>query len=186
MYTRSRTSTQLSLIKVKDVQMSLYQESFFLRLDGFAILYVQVGQIELTLRSRIPVTLSSSSKGEVVERWYTLLKFDFESRKSIQRALKFLDRRGESIEQFLPLSFWTRLFSLHNYEKLWIPHLHRNFPNLKNPKSKRSSREIYFLMNELRRIRNHIAHYNFAIYENISRDRRNLAHLQFLLELPSS
>lgn len=166
--------------------MSVYQEIIFLRLDGFAILYVQVGQIELALRSRIPATLSSSCIGEERKHWYSVLEFDVECRKSIHKALKLLDARHGDVEQLLPLSFWTRLFSLHNYEKLWVPHLHQSFPSLKNPKSRHSSKEIYFLMNELRRVRNHVAHYNFAIYDNLSRDRRNLERLQSLLELPSS
>ena len=163
--------------------MSLYGEIISLRLDGFSILYVQVGQIELALRRLVPLTLSSFTCSSEAGRWFSILEFDIESRKSLEKARRFSTLGDGNLEDYLPLSFWTRLFALHNHEKLWIPYVHRCFPNLKNPKSLRSSREIYFLMNELRRVRNHVAHYNFAIYGNLVRDRKNLARLQFLLGL---
>ena len=166
--------------------MSFYQEVFNNYLDAFSLLYVQVGRLELTLRSVIPKTIRRYAGNSGGEPWFTQLIFDLETSSKIRRALASDKNRDVGIENLLPLSFWNRLFLSKNYEKLWIPYLQYCFPNLKNRNSKRKYREVQYLFIELNRIRNQVAHYNFSNFGNLSRDIENLKRLQLLLGLTVS
>jgi hypothetical protein len=172
--------------RVNDSAMSCYQESFENHLDVYSILYALIGRIELTLRNRIPLTLGVRAGSLVSVRWYAVLEFDLKSRLILERTLRFRTGRDDGFEKYLPLTFWINLFSLKNYESLWIPNLHSCFPNLKNAKSKRGLKEINYLMKELRRIRNYVAHYNFDEQDTLAKDRENLARIQSLLGLSVS
>lgn len=162
--------------------MSCYEEVLNTYLETFSLLYVQIGKIELTLRSVIPKALRNKP-GEKRTLWFSPLSFNKENRLKIERAINYAQHDFDSIPKHLPLSFWTKLFNANNYESLWLPYLHRCFPNLKNAKSKRSSKEIHLLMKELVRIRNFVAHYNFSTFEDFARDREHLQRLHFLLGL---
>jgi hypothetical protein len=172
--------------RVNDSAMSCYQESIENHLETYSILYVLIGRIEATLRNQIPRALGRRARSLGSVRWYAVLEFDLKSRLILERTLRFRTGREDGFEKYLPLAFWINLFSLKNYESLWVPNLHSCFPNLKNAKSKAGLKEISYLMKELRRIRNYVAHYNFDEHETLATDRENLARIQSLLGLSVS
>lgn len=162
--------------------MSFYEEVFNTYLESFSLLYVQIGKIELTLRSVIPKALKNNP-GKKKTWWFSRLEFNAENRLKIERAIHYAQNDFDSIPKHLPLSFWTKLFTANHYESLWLPYLYRCFPKLGNARSKRSSKEVYWLMQELVRIRNFVAHYNFSTFEDLARDHEKLKRLHFLLGL---
>jgi hypothetical protein len=161
--------------------MNFYEESVHEVIRSYSLLYVYIGEIELTLRKRIPELFSVAGTENNMKDWIDFLDFDLISRNALTKAKKFSS--NQEVTTLLPLSFWTRLFSRANYEKFWLHHLFKLFPNLRNAKSRKSFHEINNLIFSLRIIRNHVAHYNFSNFERLSADRKNLRRLMFLLGL---
>lgn len=161
--------------------MNFYEESVHELIKNYSLLYVYIGEIELTLRKRIPELFSVAATEKNKADWIDFLDFDQLSRTALMKARKVSS--NQEIATLLPLSFWTRLFSRENYEKFWVHYLFMLFPNLRNARSRNSFHEINNLIFHLRIIRNHVAHYNFSNFERLSMDRKNLVRLQFLLGL---
>jgi len=54
----------------------------------------------------------------------------------------------------LPFGFWTDLTARRNHWSLWVPYLHKAFPNAKVPRP-----AIHRRLEDIRRLRNRIAHH---------------------------
>lgn len=161
--------------------MNFYQDSIQELIDCYSLLYVYIGEIELTLRKRIPELLNEAAHKVAMEDWIDFLAFDLMSRKALSKVKRISSK--ENAADLLPLSFWTRLFSRENYEKVWFHNLSSLFPNLRNPHSKDSYRQINNLVFELRIIRNHVAHYNYPNFSNYNRYKEILLTIKELLGL---
>lgn len=156
--------------------MSFYQQFILIRLTQYSLLYVQVGKIELTLREVIPTTFRSFTNNRE-KQWLDFLTFD----PLYRNSLKAFRESKKVRDDYPPLSFWTSLFSLKNYQALWVPHLSTAFPNLANPHSRKSFLLVNRLMFELRRVRNRIAHFDFPEDLDVERDGEQLRELLRLL-----
>jgi hypothetical protein len=146
------------------------------QLRSYALLYVKVGEIELAFREVIPTTFSSSETTKDLN-WLNFLHLKLGYQSTFVR----FNRGRENQVHHLPFSFWTSLFSIHNYRKLWIPYLSHAFPNLSNPRSRKSFLEINRLLFESRGIRNRVAHFDFPGDIDFAKDSQSLDELLRLL-----
>ena len=81
--------------------------------------------------------------------------------RSTRKALKKNRNQLSGLEDHLAFSFWRHLFDGANYTVLWIPSLHKVFPNLENPLTFESYAQIGNYLARANRIRNRVAHFNF-------------------------
>lgn len=164
--------------------MNFYQDSVQEIINRYSLLYVYIGEIELTLRRKIPEILNQAAHEKSMEDWTDLLTFDLVSRNALSNAGK--PRSGQNVADLLPLSFWTNLFSRGNFQRLWVHNLSGLFPNLRNPQSKDSYRRINNLIFDLRIIRNQVAHYNYQNFANYTQQKERLLTIRVLLGILSN
>ena len=117
--------------------------------------YTQIGILELRLRSKVPEVLSNRENTH--GSWFENLNLNEIGAEDLRRARQL---KPASPEDMLSLSFWRYLLSNKHYGELWLPHLHKAFPNTKSPKSHQTFKNIDLAMNSSLRLRNKIAHYN--------------------------
>ena len=123
--------------------------------DAILHAYFQIGILELRLRSRVPDALLQGDMPEVP--WFEKLNLNGKGLEDLERARA---SKPNSPEDLLSLSFWRYLLSNRHYGELWLPHLHKAFPNLDFPKEFRTFKSIDQAMDTSLRLRNKIAHYN--------------------------
>lgn len=133
-------------------------------LDRYRDLYRLLGVIELTLRERIPITLSSNSRNlhwtEVVERDpYRAAELN-----------KYRERRENLLTESLPFGFWCRLFIPKNYSNIWRAGLFQAFPGIDNKMSYPEYLTLCRQFKRLSRLRNCVAHYQFRELSHHSKD----------------
>ena len=117
--------------------------------------YFRIGILELRLRSRVPAALHHGDLPE--ELWFEKLKLSGKGLEDLERARA---SKPDSPEDLLSLSFWRYLLSNRHYGELWLPHLHKAFPNVDSPKKFRTFKSVDHAMDSSLRLRNKIAHYN--------------------------
>jgi hypothetical protein len=117
--------------------------------------YIQIGILELKLRSKIPAVLITSEHPTVA--WFEKLSLNGKGVEDLERARA---TKPSSPEDLLSLSFWRYLLSNRHYGELWLPHLHKAFPNVDSPKDFITFKSIDQAMDSSLRLRNKIAHYN--------------------------
>jgi len=148
--------------------MSLHNQ-FHKNIDLFLGAYALVGELEMTLRERVPLTLSKHF-GVDRHNWYSELKLDEKSRLRLDRALQINRKNPESA---LTFSFWRYLFISSNYGNLWLPVLHKVFPELDYPKNLASFKLIERNLHSTLKLRNDVAHYNLGATRNLTLSIRN-------------
>jgi hypothetical protein len=141
--------------------------------------YKQIGKLELSLRNIIPITLSNLKSCQKNQEWPKTILLDLRSSDVLARAV---EKNSINPEDFLPFSFWRFLFSKKNYGSLWVPKLHRCFPNLENATSFTSFKEIDHAMDSTLRLRNNIAHYQINKLKNIRFSVKNVTWLLSQIE----
>ena len=122
----------------------------------FEFSYFLLGLLEISLRNKIPITLSEKC-GSSQPYWYSQLPLNERGQISLMRALQ-INRKCP--ENYLPLSFWRFLLSNKNYGSLWLPSLHRIFPEIPSPKRMNIFKTIDKNMDTALRLRNSVAHFN--------------------------
>ena len=132
----------------------------------YSTLYKLLGVIELTLRHRIPNTLSVIARKRGFIYWFEVIP-ESSSRGKVMRNLKQEVEEGLFDPNFfIPLSFWRYLFSKDSYTTLWLPALYKIFPNFRNPLSRESFQEISDALHRVNLVRNRVAHYDFKNCQN--------------------
>ena len=150
---------------------------FEFQLRMYANLYFMIGVLETRLRKRILITLSDFSRSKNYDEWIDLVPTTFGNIRSIKKALKKNRNQLVGIEEHLSFSFWRQLFDGRNYTVLWIPCLHKVFPNLVNPLTLRSYAQIGNNLAKANRIRNRVAHFNFRQAGDYEREKEVLIWL---------
>jgi hypothetical protein len=134
---------------------------FEFQLRMYANLYFIIGVLETCLRTRIVITLSEFSHLRYYSQWIDVVPNTFGNMRSIRQALKKNRNQLSGLEIHLTFSFWRHLFDGGNYTVLWIPCLHKVFPNLDNPLSFKSYAQVGNYLARANHIRNRVAHFNF-------------------------
>lgn len=130
------------------------------QLRRYAVLYFMLGLIEKELRIRVVITLSSLASEKGYSTWFSIIPQTEVLKRSIKKALRRNENRIEGVEEYLPFSFWRRIFIGSNYVALWIPVLHLVYPALVNPLEKRSFDSVGTHLHRASQIRNRVAHYD--------------------------
>ena len=78
---------------------------------------------------------------------------------------------GHVVAEFT-FGFWTGLVANRYHERLWVPALHRAFPQLNEAR-----RELHRKLETLRKLRNRIAHHEPAFARNLAADHERLLHV---------
>jgi abortive infection bacteriophage resistance protein len=159
-----RLSTYLKLLPVKDLgeALKLYvyntqlSESFYFPLQG----------LEVSLRNAIHNELSAHYGADWLYSGSMILHYPQEAK--IMEALKKLYpvRNPSKVVAELNLGFWIGLFSRH-YEELWRQHLRSLFVNTHKPLLRK---DIYKALNNIRLLRNRIAHHEPIIQRDLETD----------------
>ena len=150
-----------------DNNLQVTLDLYLLNLEVSSSFYVSLSNLEVTVRNAINSQMISAWG----EDWFNRVEITTNElqQKRLKEAFLHLHRNtivGESknsqIVSNLSFGFWTTLFSPSNH-MLWGEHLHRIF-NCNQPiKRKTISRSL----NDLRILRNKIAHYETIIYMDL-------------------
>ncbi|RQS19467.1 hypothetical protein DIE06_12380 [Burkholderia sp. Bp8998] len=78
----------------------------------------------------------------------------------------------------LKFVFWQKMFTVRNDTRLWDPHLRRVFPNLDASTSVAAHRQmIYGQLEDIRKLRNRIAHHEPIFTRNLLQDYSTIMSL---------
>ena len=143
----------------------------------YATLYFILGLIEIELRQRIVIAMSSLSAEKGYGEWVYVIPATKRNIQSMRVAFKKNSFQIDGIEEHLTFSFWRHLFDGKNYTSLWIPALHQIFTGLDNPLQKRSYAQVGNHMTKANRIRNRVAHYEIKKSSDYEKEKSILLWL---------
>lgn len=128
---------------------------------------------EVALRNSIHDTLRN---GFGADNWYDHLPFQLlkEEKRSIRIAKLNIHRRHKPLTSGrvvaeLTFGFWCGLTSKVYSAHLWVPHLHKAFPHKRLGRKEACER-----LNELRLLRNRIAHHECILEANLPKQHADL------------
>jgi len=126
-------------------------------------LFETIGGLEVALRNSMHLTLA---QGFGSESWYDRVPFRWlhHESASIQRAKDQIQSRKKRIlpgriVAELTFGFWCALSGRAYSNTLWIPRLHKAFPN-----RRLGHGEAHRRLNEIRELRNRIAHHECILH----------------------
>lgn len=104
-------------------------------------------------------------------------KIGYSPRKDLQSARRTAPTTGKVIPE-LKFVFWQKMFTGRYDERLWNTHLMRVLPNLDNTKPISQQRQlIYQDLEQIRKLRNRIAHHEPIFARNLSDDFQKIINL---------
>ena len=139
---------------------------------SYSELYFLLGVIELTLRERIPATLSSDDSGN---SWIEVISRDAYRHHELNQAL---NRNATNIPDSVPFGFWCRLFTAKNFTRIWGRNLEILFPQRSRNISFSEFKNICNMFKKLSNLRNRVAHYQIV---SIQRQAQDLALVRKVL-----
>lgn len=141
--------------------------------DISGALYAPLQGLEIALRNAIHEALAAA----YAPAWYDRIDAALEpyAKNDVQKAKEILIRRSAPVTPpnlltELSFGFWVSLLGGRYHQSLWIPALHKAFPNLKGKKYK----EIHHALNHLRKLRNRIAHHEPIFNRHLSADYESI------------
>lgn len=136
-----------------------------------AELYAPLQGLEITLRNAVHRELSNVYG----DTWYdnSQIPFNYVTLQKISHAKNLLNRKNvldpPHMVAELSFGFWVTLLSHGGqgayHDKLWIPALHKSFPNIKKKR-----KEVHKELGYLRKLRNRIAHHEPIFARHLSAD----------------
>ena len=142
--------------------IELYKSNILISKSLYPILSI----IEIALRNSIHSSLSKYYKTDLWFNHITKIKEFDKLTFDINRAKKTIVRRNEvvnagKIVAELNFGFWSSLFN-SEYENLLWKHLRLSFPNM--PKNQRKRAAVSAPVNDIRKLRNRVYHYEPIIW----------------------
>ena len=136
-------------------------------------LFECIGGLEVALRNSVHITLSEAFQ---TDTWYDNLPFPWlrYEQAALQRAKEQLRSRNKQmppgrIIAELTLGFWCGLTGKPYSTTLWIPHLHKAFPN-----KHLGRKDAYKRLNDIRELRNRIAHHECILHFDLQLEYDNI------------
>lgn len=97
-------------------------------------------------------------------------RFGYNARKDLENARRNACSIGKVIPE-LKFVFWQKMFTSRHDVRLWDIHLDATFPNLDKSKTIQERRElIYCSLEDIRKLRNRIAHHEPVFIRNLHSD----------------
>ena len=159
---------------LKDTCMRRYDKKFLIQLKNYGLLYYLVGVVEITLRRKMIITLSSFAIERNRGEWFSVIPDDQQFNNFLLRAIAHNKGKVEGVELHLPFLFWRNLFSNRNYTDFWTPMAHLVFAGLVDPKSRKSYEEVQDHIFIIHGIRNRVAHYDFEGSQPFEEEKEDL------------
>ena len=142
-------------------------------------LFIPLQGVEISLRNALHDELSNAFGAY----WFDNLPIPLlpRTQNQISQAKQMLTSRNRSITPSAVISelsfgFWIALLGRgqqNSYEtQLWIPHLHKAFPNVNL-----SRRSVHQPLDDLRKLRNRIAHHEPIFNRNIQNDYQTMLQM---------
>lgn len=136
-----------------------------------ASLFEQIQFLEITLRNAICEALHQI----IGDKWVWNTSFAINFPKQTQKTLQKLanDKQIKTLDQAIPhlhFAFWQSLFTSRFDHKIWHSQLHLTFPNAPNIPYKTLREEIYQNLDNLRELRNRIAHHEPIFQRDLQKD----------------
>ena len=136
---------------------------------------------EVVIRNGVSEVLSEAYG----ERWHSVAKFHNSLKRqgggySPAKELQAVAGRHSASRVMAELSFvfWQSLFTASQDTRLWIPYLKLFFPNLNGAESiKDSRRRMYSDIDQVRRLRNKVAHHEAIISRDLGADLERICGL---------
>lgn len=137
---------------------------------------------EVVIRNAVAETLEAIYGNQwpwsvAFERSLPNLQRGYNPRQDLQNARKNATTTGKVIPE-LKFVFWQKMFTGRFDQRLWIPHLLHIFPNLPAQKTIPQHRKgIYNDLDQLRSLRNRIAHHEPIFSRNLQNDYQKIVEL---------
>lgn len=147
------------------------------KLERYSQIYKLLGVIEIELRLRVPATLSKNYVKYPDKKWFEHFEFDKYPAYVLEKAITSNRGFSTNIESKLPFGFWVRIFRNSNRDSIWSNDISEVFPQLENPRTQKSYRRVSKKLNNIHKLRNKIAHYNFIELNANSSEVRDLMFL---------
>ena len=141
------------------MQQSIQVESNIIR---YANTFFLVGFLELILRERLVITLSSFSAEKGYAEWHQVLPTN-ELRNSAAKELSF--------------GFYRQVLSQNYFTELWLPATHLLFKGLPNALTLKSCQTVENRMHYATQTRNRVCHFIFDNIHNVEHEEANLRWL---------
>ncbi|WP_185732324.1 hypothetical protein [Burkholderia sp. Bp8963] len=104
-------------------------------------------------------------------------RIGYNPRNDLTSARQGVRTVGKVIPE-LKFVFWQKMFTVRNDTRLWDPHLRRVFPNLDPSVSVATHRQlIYGQLEDIRKLRNRIAHHEPIFNRNLLQDYSTIMSL---------
>ena len=126
--------------------------------------------VEIAVRNSIHNSLEA---GLARHDWYNLIAWQKPELDALAQAKDKLVRRGKAASPGpmiaeLPFGFWLQIVA-RKYEKLlWVPHVHKAFPNITTDRM-----GLFARLDRIRELRNRIAHHERILHFNLPLEYAN-------------
>ena len=153
-------------------------ELFFLNIEISSALWVHIHAFEFTLRTFLLSRLTGFIETTLSGRETFLSSEDAQEILKAQNRMKNkgLSPNLDLIAQSLGLAFWTKLLAKRYHRPVWL----KISPHLANKTMRRE--EFYKKARTIKSLRNSIAHQEFILKRNLTRDYRFLDELLTILD----
>jgi hypothetical protein len=136
-------------------------------------LFECIGGLEVALRNSIHLTLTQAFHSDA---WYDRVPFQWQphERSSLQKAKEQICSRGKQpvpsqVISEMTFGFWCGILKRHYSAALWIPHLHKAFPN-----RRLAYKNVQRRLNGIRELRNRIAHHECILHLDLAQEYANI------------
>jgi hypothetical protein len=136
-------------------------------------LFECIGGLEVALRNSVHLTLTQAFQSDA---WYDRVPFRWQPHEmaSLQKAKDQICLRGKQpvpsqVISEMTFGFWCGILKRQYSAALWIPHLHKAFPN-----KRLGYRDARRRLDEIRALRNRIAHHECILHIDLAREYANI------------
>jgi len=138
-------------------------------------LYSPIQGFEITLRN----TLHNSLATRIADNWFDVYHFENREREQIIKAKNYLYILGKSMSvpnviAALNFGFWAGILDRLYENNLWRPYLRQAFKSAPNPLRRK---QIFVIVDRVRRLRNRIAHHEPILKRNLGEDHEIMLEL---------
>lgn len=106
----------------------------------------------------------------------------YSPRRDLERTRSKHPTTGKVVAD-LKFAFWGTMFTARHHDRLWKKQIHQVFPNATEPDAKKLRERIRLDLDDIRNLRNRLAHHEPVISRNLASD---LARMLELVELRST
>lgn len=163
-----RLSTYL---KAENNDLEKALELYIRNIEISAAFLVPLQGLEVSLRNSLNDTIKNHYQ---TGDWFNQIPLNEGAQKIIRKVQKSVRKNQRNPQTShviaeLPFGFWLAMLNKEYHQKLWIPFLHKSFPNAGKPRS-----EIHGHLDHIRIFRNRIAHHEPIFNRHLEQDFKSI------------